>query len=154
MIYCAFKTAVTIITLLGLLMTATTSSSCSEMIDSKQHTIQIELTPTQKQPLFVSTWQMEGESGTETNCSASISVPVSAFPSVRLVARPADFASDLREKLDEWDDEKCSVVVWLNNDTGDELENEETCLVETFRYDGDSVWSASSEESCYPDYAA
>ena len=90
--------------------------------------------------------------GAEEYCSAMITVPLSAYPSVRLAARPADMADAIREKLDDWNVSKCSVTVWIDNDTGDELASEDTCLREEFRYDGDSVWSAGSETSCYDEY--
>jgi hypothetical protein len=148
MIYCALIKLIPLITLLGSLTTAGVSTACVEVFDGKESTIPIELTSTQKIELRVSSYEIEGGSGRQKNCIAAISVPLSAYPSVRLVSRPGDFASDIREILAEWQVSECDVVVWVENDTGDELSEEEACMIEKFRYDGDSVWSSSSEKPC------
>ena len=148
MIYCALQILGSIVALLGILTASQSASSCFEPEGMKRHEIPIELTSTRTTPLRIAAYDVQGEFGKEMRCTASISVPLSAYPSVRLVARPTDFASHIREQVAEWDLSKCQIVVWIENDTGEELSQEESCLVETFRYDGDSVWSAGNEDSC------
>lgn len=149
MLIYALKAGVPILTLLGVLTMPQTAASNTSGNQYDDDTIPVSISPTQTQPLHIYYSEVQDASGTATFCSATISVPLSAYPSARLVARPADFASHIREKLDEWNVSKCSVVVWLNNDTEDDLPVEESCLSEEFRYDGDSVWSVSSESLCY-----
>ena len=149
MLIYTLKAVIPVATLLGVLTMAQTAESDTSDRQFDNHTIKVSISPTQTQPLYVHYSKIQEPTGTETFCSASISVPLSAYPSLRLAARPADFASHIREQLDEWKVSKCSVVVWLNNDTGDDLLEEESCLSEEFRYDGDSVWSVSSETLCY-----
>ncbi len=151
MIYCALRSTISIVALIGILMSPHSAASCFDIFDGKENSIPIALSPHKTTPIYISSWKMSAESGTKVQCSATITVPVSAFPSARLVPRPADFASYIRETLKEWDVNECQITVWLNNDTGAEFEPEELCLIESFRYDGDSVWSASSEEYCYSD---
>jgi hypothetical protein len=148
MIYCALQIVLSIVALLGLLTASQSASSCFEPEGMKSHEIPSELSSTRTTPLRLGAYEIQGEYGKEMRCSAAISVPLSVYPSVRLVARPTDFASHIREQVAEWDLSECSVIVWIENDTGEELTNAESCLVETFRYDGDSVWSAGRESTC------
>jgi hypothetical protein len=132
------------------LLTAAPPALADSIVFENQHKmLTIPLSPTKAAPLHLSYYEFNGESGTERTCEATISVPLSLYPSARLAARPADFASEIREVLDAWGASKCSVQVWLQNDTDDDLSEEESCLSEDFRYDGDSVWSVSSESFCY-----
>jgi hypothetical protein len=146
--YCALRFGIALLISMNLSIVPRTAASCSVAISGRNEVGTIDLTSTQKQPLRVFAYDVEGGNGSEVQCEASITVPLSIYPTSRLVGRPSDFASELRDVLAAWAVTKCSVVVWIDNDTGDELDEEEQCLIETFRYQGDSVWSSGSEESC------
>ena len=94
----------------------------------------------------VSVWDAEDGPG---SCYARVETKLSDFPSTRLAPRPADFASAMRDTLAEWDVETCKISVQYVNDTEEEIELQDLCFYEEFRFSKRDFWSVSSEQNCW-----
>jgi len=138
----------------GSLAAAQLATSCFLMIPTETKTLSINLTPSLSKKLEMAQYRFSDESGVDPTCNAWISVPLSAFPSVRLASRPGDFAPAIRETMKEWGVAECEIAVWLENDTGDQLSEQETCISGSFRYEGGRIWPSSSEGSCLADVSS
>jgi len=124
---------------------APSSSGCWSSPDKSQE-LSLQIAPGVSQRVFTSYYEQEGEKG---SCVASIQVSLSQFPSSRLATRPKDVAIAIREVIDSWEIENCTVSVWYDNDTGEEFAEHELCLTEDFNFDSGAFWSASAERYCW-----
>lgn len=126
-------------------LAAPASSGCFASPDKSQN-LSLEIAPGEKREIYTTYYKGEGNDG---NCSASIQVSLSNFPSSRLATRPKDIAIVIREVVDLWELDHCTVRVWYDNDTDEEFAEHELCLSEEFRFDSGAFWSASSERYCW-----
>jgi hypothetical protein len=124
------------------------AQGCFTSVESTNRTISVAASGARTD---VSIWNYPDgifDEGTPT-CHASARVKLSSFPSSRLALRPREVAEAMRDAVDELGVSECVVVVWYENDTQDDFEENELCKTEVFRYDGDSYWSSSPEENCW-----
>lgn len=82
-------------------------------------------------------------------CSASIRIPLSAFPTSRLATRPADVARAMHESVKAQGVQRCEVAVYYENDTDEAIPEHELCLIEPFAFGDRDHWSLSRETSCW-----
>lgn len=153
MTHAQFGSTVSIMMIAGTAFTAQ-ANGCFELENYRQNEIMIPFSSTLSFPLNLVTYSYDNSPSSEIHCSASITVPLSAFPTSRVASRPADFTSHMRDTVREWGLNKCHVFVTYENDVEDALTQEESCLVELFRFQGDSVWSGGSEKYCWEHYNA
>jgi hypothetical protein len=121
------------------------SAGCFVSPDKSQE-LSLQIAPGEKRAIYTAYYKQEGGEG---SCSATIQVSLSSFPSSRLATRPKDVAVAVREVLDLWEIDNCTVQVWYDNDTGEEFAEHELCLSEDFRFDNGAYWSASAERYCW-----
>jgi hypothetical protein len=121
------------------------SSGCFSSPDKSQE-LSLQIAPGVSHEVYAAYYAEEGGKG---SCSASIQVSLSAFPSSRLATRPKDVAIAIRELIDVWEIENCTIQVWYDNDTGEEFAEYELCLTEDFNFDAGAFWSASAERYCW-----
>ena len=132
-------------TLINAVAAPSSSSGCFSSPDESQ-ALSLEITPGKSQEVYTAYYKEEGGEG---SCSASIQVSLSSFPSSRLATRPKDVAIAVREVIDSWEIDNCTIRVWYNNDTGEEFAEHELCLTEDFKFDNGAYWSASVERYCW-----
>ena len=84
-----------------------------------------------------------------SRCTASIDVPLSAFPTSRIAYRPVDVARSMQDVLKKLDVGSCDIAVFYDNDTDEEIPEHELCLQETFAFGERKHWSISSESFCW-----
>lgn len=82
-------------------------------------------------------------------CSAVASFPLSAFPTSRLAARPAEIARSMQDIMKKLGVDACEVSTFYENDTSEEIAEHELCLTETFAFGERKHWSISSESFCW-----
>lgn len=124
---------------------AAPSLSCFVSPDETRQ-LSIGVAPGVNRTIDTSLWKGEGG---QNSCTAHVQVELSAFPSSRLATRPSEIAAILRELTDEWGVDRCTVYVSYENDTQDELEEHELCLMGEFRFDKGDFWGVSSEGFCW-----
>ena len=141
------RSALPLLFLAGLANTlaAPASSGCFSSPDRSQN-LSLEIATGERREIYTTYYKGEGDEG---DCSASIQVSLSNFPSSRLATRPKDIAIVIREVVDLWDLDRCTVYVSYDNDTDEEFAEHELCLTEEFRFDSGAYWSASSERYCW-----
>jgi hypothetical protein len=88
------------------------------------------------------------ESVDEIPCEAWITVPLSAFPTVRLATRPLDVAPVIRHLARESKVRECRVHVWRHDDLDADLPDDEECIAGDFRFENGDWWASGSERSC------
>jgi hypothetical protein len=91
----------------------------------------------------------EMEEAGKIACEARISVPLSAFPTLRLATRPGELAATIRYIAADWEARECRISVWRENDIAEEpIPEDEQCIAGDFRYEGGAWWPSSAERSC------
>ena len=132
---------------LGLgLVSPSASGDCVVILNDIEDTISLEIAPGRN--IDVEIGGMTKKDG-DPSCSASAFVPLSAFPTSRLALRPVDIVQSLRDVVEKIGAKECSVRVYFDNDTGEELAAHELCLTETFRFGERKAWSISREPFCW-----
>lgn len=136
-------------------LAAAPAFSCFMIMADEEELIPVALPGGKKANLSVRYFQPQFgprfESAVDGRCEASIALPLSAYPTWRVADGPSAFAARIGEHVRRWRLESCSVTVWLENDTGEEVTFAEGCTTGIFRFDGAGPILQGPEQSCFKD---
>lgn len=93
--------------------------------------------------------KMPDSSKTKSTCFAYAEIPLSAFPSTSNRFGTSELASAIREQVDIWEVEECSVTLFYDNDTRVELAEHELCISGRYGFEKGGFWSSDRESFCW-----